>query len=102
MPWLSIAALYDLLIQAQPTIGAEVGRAVAHGFAAGAKAGLAILDQLDARAVAVYQPWWVAQATLLTEIGDLSRAHETFTRAIALTLDPAVRAYLGARRDALK
>lgn len=102
VPWVSIAALYDLLVQAQPTIGAAVSRAVAHGFAAGAIAGLAMLDQFDARAVAVYQPWWVAQATLLTEAGDLGRAHETFTRAIALTLDPAVRAYLGARRDALK
>ncbi|MCP3423930.1 RNA polymerase sigma factor [Nocardioides pinisoli] len=45
--WDRIAALYDVLARAAPGPVVEVNRAVAHGRAHGAAAGLAVLDAVD-------------------------------------------------------
>ena len=49
--WASIVALYDGLVALEPSLGALVARAVAHGEADGPGAGLALLDEVDVSSV---------------------------------------------------
>ena len=98
--WPAIAALYDRLISVAPTIGAYVGRAAALGEAEGVAAGLAALDGLSDRASS-YQPYWAVRAHLLAASGDASAARAAYDRAIGLSDEPAVRAFLRGRAEAL-
>lgn len=94
VPWAGIAQLYDQLIQLAPTTGARVGRAVAMGEAQNAQAGLDALAQIASDSVQNYQPFWVAHAYLLAKQGKPSEAQASYQRALGLTTQPAVRAYL--------
>jgi len=94
VPWPAIAGLYAALTALTPAIGARVSHAVAVGEAASAAAGLAMLDAIDGERIGAYQPYWVARATLLRRTGDEARARTALERAIGLTEDPAVRAFL--------
>lgn len=96
--WAAIARLYDGLAALAPSIGALVGRAAAIAEAHGAEHGLAALDQLAEAAVAAYQPYWALRAHLLARLGRPATA--AFERAIGLSEDAAVRAFLRARADA--
>jgi RNA polymerase sigma-70 factor (ECF subfamily) len=96
--WGAIALFYEALVRHSPTLGALVGRAAALGFARGAVAGLAALDAIDPEPVARYQPYWAARAHLLAETG--ADAAEAYARAIALSEDEAVRAFLAGRAGA--
>lgn len=95
-----LALLYDRLVAASPTIGARVGRAVAHGDAFGPWRGLEILDGL-AGAADPYQPYWAARAHLLAAAGDPAEAAAAYARAAGLSDDAAVRTFLLARRARL-
>lgn len=95
-----LAALYDGLVHFSPTIGARVGRAVAHGDAFGPLQGLALLDAM-AEAAEGYQPFWAARAHLLAAAGRGADAAAAYARAAGLTDDAAVRAFLLARRARL-
>jgi RNA polymerase sigma-70 factor (ECF subfamily) len=99
--WPAIAALHDALVALTPTIGALVARAAAHGQAFGAAGGIALLDALPSMAVADYQPHWAVRAHLLARLGDGPGARAAYDRALGLTEDPAVRAFLIARRAAV-
>lgn len=90
--WEAIALLYEALVGCAPTLGALVGRAAALAAARGAREGLAALDALDSEPVARYQPYWAVRAHLLVETG--ADATEAYARAVALSQDPAVRAFL--------
>lgn len=92
--WASIAALYDGLVAMEPSIGARVARAAAHGAAEGPRRGIALLDEIDPPTATSYQPYWVTRAHLLDASGDLVGAGEATSRAIGLTTDPAVRRHL--------
>lgn len=96
--WAAIARLYDGLAALAPSIGALVGRAAAIAEAHGAEHGLAALDQLAEAAVAAYQPYWALRAHLLARLGRPATA--AYERAIGLSEDAAVRAFLRARADA--
>lgn len=91
--WTAIATLYDGLVRIAPTLGAFVGRALAHAEAHGPSAGLTLLDALPPEAASDYQPYWAARAHCLRQLGhpDADAARD---RAIALTEDPAVREFL--------
>ena len=65
----------------------------------GLKAGLALLDQIEAQSVISYQPYWAVRAHLLRQMKRAHDAAEAFDRAIGLTDDNAVRAFLLERRD---
>lgn len=92
--WEAIALLYEGLHALAPTIGVAVGRGAALAEARGAATGLAALDAIDGAAVTAYQPYWALRSTLLRRLGlDKSDAH---ARAIALTSDPALIAFLRA------
>ncbi len=95
--WQAIATLYGELVRLAPTLGALVGRAAAVAEVHGPAAGITLLDQIDAAAVAAYQPYWAVLAHLLHRLGD-ARAPAAFDRAIGLAEDPAVREFLIARR----
>jgi predicted RNA polymerase sigma factor len=96
--WAAIVKFYDLLTQLAPSIGAAVARAAAHAEVHGAPAGLALLDEIDAPSVISYQPYWAVRAHLLRELKRAHEAADAFDRAIGLTEDDSVRAFLLERR----
>jgi RNA polymerase sigma-70 factor (ECF subfamily) len=93
--WDAIALFYEALVRRAPTLGALVGRAAALGQARGAAAGLAALDAIEPGPAARYQPYWAVRAHLLAAGG--ADAGDAYARAIALSEDEAVRAFLTAR-----
>lgn len=92
--WSEIALLYEGLVRLAPTIGAQVGRAVALAESGKIADGLAALDALAVGPAANYQPWWAARAHLLRRLNRLAEACHAFERAASLTTDSALRAYL--------
>lgn len=87
--------LHGLLAQKAPTIGNLVGLAAATAEIYGAEAGLRELTQLPESMTMDYQPFWALKAQLLQQLGTDPKATATaFSRAIGLTEDGAVRAYL--------
>lgn len=92
--WPAIASLYRVLISMSPSVGAMVGHAAAVAEAEGDEAGLALLDAIDAKAIAAYQPYWALRGHLLARLGNISAAREANERAIGLTEDECLRRYL--------
>ena len=87
--------LHELLAQKAPTIGNLVGLAAATAEVHGPEAGLHELAQLPDAVTGGYQPFWALKAQLLQQLGADQQATATaFRRAIGLTEDGAVRAYL--------
>ena len=92
---LPVWTLHGLLAQKAPTIGNLVGLAAATAEVHGPEAGLHELAQLPEAVTGDYQPFWALKAQLLQQLGSDRQATETaFRRAIGLTEDGAVRAYL--------
>jgi RNA polymerase sigma-70 factor (ECF subfamily) len=94
--WNAIALLYAALVRVAPTIGAAVAQAVAELEAERPARALALLDALPEKDVASYQPYWAVRASALQRAG--ADAAAAYDRAIGLSEDPAVRAFLQARR----
>lgn len=96
----AIVLLYDALLAStgSPVVG--LNRAVALAAYRGPAAGIEALDVFagDARMVH-YQPYWAARADMLARCGETEAARAAFERAIGLTIDPAVRAYLTLRQE---
>ena len=99
--WRTIALLYSGLIRYAPSAGAYVGHAAAIAEIHGPRAGLNHLERLAAR-LEDYQPYWAVRAALKQRLGREGAAREAYGRAIALTREPAVRAYLEQLRDAVR
>ncbi|HYL76338.1 MAG TPA: DUF6596 domain-containing protein [Bryobacteraceae bacterium] len=96
--WAAIVLFYEQLVRLSPAIGTRTGYAAAVAEASGPEAGLAILDAMDQRDVADYQPYWAVRAHLLRRLGRVHESVESCDRAIGLTEDPAVREFLVERR----
>ena len=96
--WQAVALLYEGLLRHAPTIGARVAHAAALGEVRDAEAGLAALDAIPPDDIATYQPYWALRGHLLTATGRATEAGDAYDRAIGLSEDPAVRAFLLARR----
>jgi predicted RNA polymerase sigma factor len=92
--WESVALLYEGLLRHAPTIGARVAHAAALGEARGATAGLTALDTIAADSVPTYQPYWALRGYLLKALDRTCEAREAYERAIGLSEDAAVRAFL--------
>jgi RNA polymerase sigma-70 factor (ECF subfamily) len=92
--WKEIALLYEGLVRLAPTIGAQVGRAVALAESGDVSAGLVALDANPANRTANYQPWWAARGHLLRRLGHKAEAGIAFERAASLTDDSALRTHL--------
>jgi predicted RNA polymerase sigma factor len=95
--WRGIRQLYEALDRRWPSLGVAVGLAAASARDGALEEGLARLDALDPPSVARHQPYWAVRAHLLKELGrpDAGAAYE---RAIGLTEDPALRAWLASQR----
>jgi predicted RNA polymerase sigma factor len=94
-----IVQLYDAILALTGSPVAAINRALAVAEDAGAAAGLAALPDLAADArLATYQPYWAARADLLARTGQRDEARHAYDIAIGLERDPAVRAFLSARR----
>ncbi|MEU4703763.1 hypothetical protein [Nonomuraea dietziae] len=94
--WPAIATWYDLLAELQPSPVIELNRAVAHGYAHGPAAGLALLAQARAGGALDDYPLAVAaEADLLARHGRRERAATLFRQAAAVThSEPERRALL--------
>jgi len=87
--------LYRLLAEKAPTIGNLVGLAAASAEVHGPEAGLNELAELPEPLTRDYQPFWALKAQLLQQQStDKHATAAAFKRAIGLTEDEAVRAYL--------
>ncbi|MFW2356273.1 RNA polymerase sigma factor [Hydrogenophaga sp.] len=102
VPWGGIAQLYNGLLQIAPTVGAQIGHAVALGTAHGAEHGLAALDALPEADVRNHAPWWVARAHLLEQQRQWVEAAEALRHGMGLTVDPRLRAHLWLKLQALQ
>ena len=87
--------LHGLLAQKAPTIGNLVGLAAATAEVHGPEAGLHELAQLPEAMTRDYQPFWALKAQMMQQLSaDPQATAMAFRRAIGLTEDVAVRAYL--------
>ena len=101
--WSRIVAVYDQLLQRQPSPVVALNRAVAVGMASGPAAALALVDPLmDEPALARY-PWLPAvRGDLLARLGREVEAAAAFESAAALTRNGRDRELMRARAAALK
>ena len=97
--WGRIAALYDVLAQAAPGAVVEVNRAVAHGRAHGAAAGLAVLDAVDPSRLGDSPLLPSVRGDLLERAGRHADAASAFDEAVALTRNEGERRVLRRRAD---
>ncbi len=92
--WRSIAKLYDVLAEAAPGPVVEVNRAVAYGRAFGPEAGLAVLAELPASALAGSHLLPSVRGDLLARAGRHLEAAVEFRSAAALTRNAGEQAVL--------
>ena len=97
--WAGIAALYDALGRLAPSPVVEVNRAVAHGRAFGADAGLAVLDAVDDEALGRSHLLPAVRADLLARAGRTAEAAVAFRQAAAYTRNERERELLLGRAD---
>jgi RNA polymerase sigma-70 factor (ECF subfamily) len=91
--WPQIVGLYDLLLRRRPDPVAALNRAVAVGFAAGPRAGLAAVDALaDEPALACYPYWALARGEFLERLGRVAEARVAYEEALAFTGNEVERA----------
>lgn len=100
--WVEIAGLYDVLASAAPGAVVEVNRAVAHGRAYGADAGLQVLDALPATALPGSHLVPSVRGDLLQRAGRLGEAEAAFRQAAALTGNADERTLLESRAAACR
>ncbi|GER10018.1 RNA polymerase sigma factor [Variovorax boronicumulans] len=94
-----LVSLYEGLLALRPSIGAQVSLACALANARGPETGLRALDAIPSDEVANYQPFWAARAHLLAAGGARVAARQAYDRAIGLSSNGAVRAYLHAMSE---
>jgi RNA polymerase sigma factor (sigma-70 family) len=94
--WAEIVALYDRLLQLQPTPVVALNRALALAELAGPEAALAEIEPLASR-LDGYHLFHAARGELLRRLGRLDEAREADRRALSLTDNPAEQRLLQAR-----
>ncbi|HYZ67961.1 MAG TPA: DUF6596 domain-containing protein [Mycobacterium sp.] len=90
----ALRKLHRALLRVAPSLGAAVAAAAVDGEIDGPDAGLRALDTIDDPAVERFQPAWATRAHLLARAGQTAEAAAAYRRAIELTTDPGVAAYL--------
>jgi RNA polymerase sigma-70 factor, ECF subfamily len=96
--WFQIAALYELLLQIQPTPVIELNLAVAVAMSQGLKEGLRLLDALDERAALPnYYLLPAARADLLRRMERWLDAERAYISALDLVGSEAERRFLNRR-----
>ncbi|MBW0114988.1 RNA polymerase sigma factor [Pseudonocardia abyssalis] len=97
--WARIAGLYDVLATAWPSPVVALNRAMAHGHAVGPGTGLALLDAVDAVALAGYPQLPAVRGELLAMAGRHAVAALSFDEAAALTRNGPERALFAERAE---
>jgi RNA polymerase sigma-70 factor (ECF subfamily) len=97
--WGSIEHLYAGLTAIAPSVGAQLGHAVAVAEVQDAATALSLLDGLPMGSVIAHQPYWAVRADLLRRLGRREEARGAYERALSLTQDGAVRQFLMARLE---
>lgn len=101
--WQAVARWYDELVRLQPSPVIMLNRAVAHGYAHGPAAGLALLAEARAGgALHDYPPAVAVDAELTARQGDRTRAVALFRAAAAMTDSAAERRALLQRAGELR
>lgn len=100
--WVALRKLHRALLRIAPSLGAMVSLAVIDGELDGPGAGLRALDAIVDPTVTGFQPAWTARAHLLANGGRPAAAAAAYRRAIGLTTDAGVVAYLNRRLGALE
>ena len=92
--WAQIVALYDVLLELDPSPVVALNRAAAIAMRDGAEAGLALLDELaDEPRLRDYHPFALARADLLHRLGRLPEATAAYERALRLAGSEPERAH---------
>jgi RNA polymerase sigma-70 factor, ECF subfamily len=97
--WKAVLYLTEGLCRLWPTLGADVSRAAAIAEVAGAEVGFAELERITAPVA--FQPLEATRAHLLVKLGRKSEAIAAYDTAISLTVEPAIRKWLGEKRNAM-
>ena len=101
--WRQIAALYDLLLRADPSPIIELNRAVAIAMRDGPPPGLALIDQILSRGdLTDYHLAYAARAELCRRLGALAEARAAYEKALSLARQEPERRFLENRLRHLK
>lgn len=101
--WPQIVALYDRLLDLQPSPVIRLNRAVAVAMRDGPAAGLALIDRLGREGdLGGYFWFFAAKADLYRRQGDTEAAEAAYQRALELGQSGPERRYLQKRRSELK
>jgi RNA polymerase sigma-70 factor, ECF subfamily len=96
--WTQIVALYDVLVQVEPSPVVELNRAVALAMRDGPPAGLALIDALLERGeLADYHLAHAARADMCRRLGRTAEARAAYQRALGLTRQEPERRFLERR-----
>jgi RNA polymerase sigma-70 factor (ECF subfamily) len=100
--WPQVAALYGLLLRADPSPIVELNRAAAIAMSDGPEAGLALIDALLARGeLAEYRLAHSARADLLRRLGRTAEARDAYRTALDLTRQEPERRFIQRRLEEL-
>jgi RNA polymerase sigma-70 factor (ECF subfamily) len=100
--WNQIVALYDILIQADPSPIIELNRAVAVAMCDGPEVGLAIIDAILARGdLSDYHFIHSARADFCRRLGKMEEARASYQRALELSQQKSERQFLERRLSEL-
>jgi len=96
--WAQIVALYDVLVQAEPSPVIELNRAVAVAMRDGPEAGLRLVDAILASGeLAQYHLAHSARAELCRRLGRKAEARAAYQQALALVRQEPERRFLQRR-----
>lgn len=96
--WAQITALYDTLLELNPSPVVELNRAVAIAMRAGPAAGLTRIDQILGRGeLTTYHLAHAARADLLRRLGQREESRAAYTRALELAKQEPERRFLRMR-----
>jgi RNA polymerase sigma-70 factor (ECF subfamily) len=98
----ALIKLYTLLVEQTQSVGARIALAAVYIDVHKPTEALAMLDSLNAADVQAYQPFWVIRARVLNALGDHLNADAAIGRALSLTDDLAVRAFLEEGRSPVR
>ena len=96
--WPHIAALYNALVEVQPSPIVALNRAVAVAMADGPAAGLSLLEPLEAE-LDSYHLFHSARADLLRRLDRSAEATQSYRRALERATNPAERRFLERRLE---
>lgn len=99
--WSQILALYDQLVQLDPSPIIALNRAIAVAELDGPEVALATIDRLEHR-LAGYHAYHATRADLLRRLGRGQESRAAYDKAIDLAGNTAETAYLTRRRDQLR